>query len=185
MKRLETERLRLDPVTYDNADTLWQVMQSAHLRDYQDVPYYTLPELCDRILSRPRRFDGRSNGRFEWLLHLRARGTASGWISLRVGEGGPGVAESGYSLLSDGRGRGYATEGVRAVVAEAFAVTNLAVVEAACVVANHSSRRVLERLAFEEMRIHRNGAVVRGRAVDIYVFRMSRQRWLSLSDPEA
>ncbi len=177
MKRLETERLRLDPVTCDNAETLWKVMQSAHLRDYQDVPYYTLAELRDRILSRPRNFDGRTNGRFEWLLHLRASGAAIGWISLRVGEGGPGIAELGYTLLTEGRGQGFATEGVRAVIAEAFTVTNLAVIEAACVVANLPSRSVLERLAFEEMRIQRNGAVVRGRAVDIFVFRMSRRRW--------
>ncbi|HEY0799189.1 MAG TPA: GNAT family N-acetyltransferase, partial [Candidatus Baltobacteraceae bacterium] len=123
-------------------------------------------------------FTGRANGRFEWLIAPLDTGSAVGWISLRLGDHGAATAELGYSLLVGARGHGYAAESVGLLCDEAFASTPLRRIEAACVVANLPSRRLLERLGFNCVRTQRHGAVVRGQAVDIMIFEVVRDRWL-------
>ena len=177
MRSLRTQRLTLDPVTLTNADALWRIMQADQLREYQDVPHYTLAEFRDRVAGRRKKIIRNVGGRFEWLIQRNDTGEAIGWISLRLGECGGEAAEMGYSLLEGSRGHGYATEGVWAVVNEALTEVGLGMIEAACVVQNDASRRVLERLGFIRMKIQRNGAVVRSRAVDIYIYRMDAATW--------
>ena len=176
MKRLESARIVLEPVTPQNAATLWRIMQSANLREFQDVPRYTREEFERRVAARPRQFDARALGRFEWLIVLRDERVAIGWMSLRIGEIGSGAAEIGYSMLKSYRGRGYAREAARALVTYAFEETNVARIEACFVPANAASRRLLESLGFVETRRQRNGAIVRGRPVDIVLYDLTRER---------
>jgi ribosomal-protein-alanine N-acetyltransferase len=177
MMELRTPRLRLEPVTSDNAMVLWRLMQGAHLREFQDVPRYTREEFGRRVAARPRRFDARALGRFEWLVVPVATQKAVGWVSLRVGDQAKGIAELGYSILATERGLGYATEAAYAIVDAGFAKTGLTQIDACCVPANEPSRRLLVRLGFGEGRLQRHGAIVRGRPVDILIFEMTRERW--------
>jgi len=167
----------LEPVTLSNADALWRIMQAGGLREYQDVPRYSLDEFRERVAARPKELHTHASGRFEWLIALTATRAPFGWVSLRLGEYGAGTAEMGYSLLESGRRMGYAFEGVRAVLDEAFFEARMEAVEAACVVGNEASQKVLKSLGFTQVRMQRNGAVVRSRAVDIYVFRMEGAIW--------
>jgi RimJ/RimL family protein N-acetyltransferase len=177
VKRLTTERLILEPVTSQNAAVLWRIMQSAHLREFQDVPRYTREEFERRVAARPKQFDALAIGRFEWLMVLADSRQAIGWVSLRVGDHARGTAELAYSVLAAYRVAGYATEAARAVVAFAFERSELRMIEACCVPANHGSRRLLARIGFAETRVQRNGAIVRGRPVDIVIFELTRAQW--------
>ncbi len=177
MRRILTKRLVLDPVTSENAATLWKIMQSGGLREFQDVPRHTREEFARRVASRPKHFDSRAIGRFEWLVILAATNQAIGWVSLRVGDHARGSAELGYSLLAPYRGHGYASEAARGVVDNAFASTDLQQIDACCVPANVASRSLLTGIGFDEMRVQKNGAIVRGRPVDIVIFEMSRERF--------
>jgi RimJ/RimL family protein N-acetyltransferase len=177
LKLLRTQRLRLEPVTVDNAAALLRVMQSGHLREFQDVPRYTREEFERRVAQRPKRLHARAIGRFEWLIVPEGSSAPAGWVSLRLGDHAPGVAEIGYSLLLPQRGRGYAFEACVAVIEAAFATSDIARVEACCVPENAASRTLLERLKFTQTKYQRNGAVVRGRAVDIVVYRLAREAW--------
>ncbi len=177
MRRILTKRLVLDPVTSENAATLWKIMQSGGLREFQDVPRHTREEFARRVASRPKHFDSRAIGRFEWLVILAATNQAIGWVSLRIGDHARGTAELGYSLLGPHRGNGYASEAARGVVDNAFASTDLKTIDACCVPANVPSRSLLMGIGFEEVRVQKNGAIVRGRPVDIVIFEMSRERF--------
>jgi len=177
MKRLESERLVLEPVTAGNAGILWRLMQSGGLREFQDVPRYSREEFHKRVSSRPKRFDARATGRFEWLIVPAATARAIGWVSLRVSDHDRGAAEIGYSILAPYRGSGYATEAARTVVDFAFGEGDVRRVDACCVPENVASRRLLARVGFVEMRVQKNGAIVRGRPVDIVVFEAHREAW--------
>jgi RimJ/RimL family protein N-acetyltransferase len=177
MKRIRSPRLVLEPVTTENCAILWRLMQAAHLREFQDVPRHTREEFRRRVASRPTHFDARAIGRFEWLIVLGAGARAIGWISLRVGDRSRGTAEIGYSVLAGYRGEGYATEAARALVDHAFEDSDLRQIEACCLPANVASRRLLASVGFEERRIQRNGAMVRGRPVDIVLFELLRETW--------
>jgi len=177
---LRTARLRLEPVTARNAASLWKVMQAPNLREFQDVPRYTRQEFERRVAQRPKRLHARAVGRFEWLvLPLNSR-VPAGWVSLRLGDHAPGVAEVGYSLLDAFRGRGFAVEATEAIVGVAFGTSDIARVEACCVQDNLASRHVLERLSFVHTKVQHHGAVVRGQAVDIAVFEHTRESWAAL-----
>jgi ribosomal-protein-alanine N-acetyltransferase len=177
VRKLDTERLTLEPVTPQNAAVLWRIMQGAHLRDYQDVPRLERDEFVRRVAARPQRFDGRAVGRFEWLIVVRRTKVTVGWVSLRVGDGRSGAAEIGYSIRASARGKGYATEAARAIVGVAFAQSNVMQVDACCVPENTPSRKLLASIGFEQLRLQPSGAVVRGRAVDICVYAMTRAQW--------
>ncbi len=182
MKRVLTERLALEPVTSVNAVTLWRIMQTGQLREFQDVPRYTREEFERRVAARPKAFDARAVGRFEWLVVLRATKRAVGWLSLRVGDQERRSAEIGYSIVNGHRAQGYAGEAARAIVAYAFEESDLREISACCVPANAPSRRLLASVGFVERRLQRNGAIVRGRSVDIIIFELSRERWRARRD---
>jgi RimJ/RimL family protein N-acetyltransferase len=177
MNRYTSPRLILDPVTGLNAVALWRIMQSGHLRDYQDIPRFTRHEFERRVAARPKVFDARAIGRFEWLVELSASREPIGWISLRVGDHARGSAEIGYSILAPHRGAGYATEAARSLIAGTFETSDLHQIEACCVPENLASRKLLASLGFIEARVQRNGAIVRGKPVDVIIHEMPRERW--------
>jgi aminoglycoside 6'-N-acetyltransferase len=175
MKALATARLALDPVTTSNARELWRVLGMPDLRRFQDIPRLRAEEFERQVRARPARLGPRISGRFEWIVRLA--GEPIGWISLRINERTAEMGEIGYSLIEAARGRGYATEALRAVVDEAFAETNLGELQACCVPENAASRAVLDRTGFDEVRLLRGGAMIRGRHVDVLLYALYRGAW--------
>jgi RimJ/RimL family protein N-acetyltransferase len=167
----------LEQVRDSNAMTLWRLMQASDLREFQDVPRFTREEFRRRVALRPIRFEKRAIGRFEWIVIERSSGKPCGWVSLRFGDHPAGTAELGYSLLAPFRGRGYAASAVKTLLEAAFAYAHLERIEACFIPANTPSQSLLDRLGFEFVRLQRDGAVVRGRAVDIAIYRLSRERY--------
>jgi [ribosomal protein S5]-alanine N-acetyltransferase len=164
-KALQTPRLRLVPVDASNAETLWELMQNRELRTYQDLPDMERPHFTALVTSGRGSFATKKTGRFEWLIEHDA--TAIGWVSLRVGERNAESGEIGYSLLAEHRGRGFATEAVKALVEEAFAQGKLRRLHAYCLPENRPSRALLRRVGFQEDGILKRGASLRGRPVDV------------------
>ncbi|HEY4440531.1 MAG TPA: GNAT family protein, partial [Candidatus Elarobacter sp.] len=116
-------------------------------------------------------------GRFEWLLRAGSPRVPVGWISLRINDRAPRIGEVGYSLVLEARGHGYASEGLGAVIDEAFLTGELDELQACIVPANAASRSVLDRTGFREERLLRSGAVIRGRHVDVLLFSVTRASW--------
>lgn len=177
MRTILTERLRLVPVTVENAELLWQVLQQPDLRTYQDLPDADLAQFQRIVASRPRRLQRGAWGRFEWLIQLEGIEPPVGWASLRIGERSAGSAEIGYSVVREYRSRGIASEAVRALVAEGFARVNLRRVRAYCVPENEPSKLVLQRVGFEADGVLPHGATVQGHPVDVIGFVLERSRW--------
>jgi RimJ/RimL family protein N-acetyltransferase len=184
MKSLYTRRLELIPVDARNARELWRILNAPDLRKYQDIPRIPAEDFERQVRGRPRSLDGRSTGRFEWLLQTTAEPVhAIGWISLRVNDRTPHIGEIGYSLVEEARGHGYATESLSAAIDEAFSAGELEEMQACCVPENLPSRGVLNRTGFSEERTIRGGAVIRGRHVDVVLYRMTRSEWRRLAMP--
>jgi RimJ/RimL family protein N-acetyltransferase len=177
MKTLRTGRLRLTPVTTQNAGALWRVLQGPDLRDYQDLPNVGEEAFARMVAKRPRQLNAVASGRFEWLIYRSGVRRALGWVSLRIAERQSRSGEIGYSVLGEFRGQGVAQEAVRALITEAFATAKLARVSAYCVPANEPSRRVLKKLGFRDGGIVHHGASVGGRPVDVIHHTMHRQEW--------
>ena len=177
MRRLTAPGVDLIPVDARNARELWEVLNAPDLRKYQDIPRVRPEEFERQVRARPKVLRGGATGRFEWLLRARETGAAIGWISLRINDRTPRIGEVGYSLVAEARGRGLASEALRAVIDEAFLSGDLDELQACIVPDNVASRGVLDRTGFLEERTLRSGAVIRGRHVDVLLFRFTRAMW--------
>lgn len=177
MKTLRTERLRLTPVSVQNAGTLWAVLQQPDLRSYQELPTVGAAAFTDMVSKRPKVLRPGTSGRFEWLVYLHRVRKPVGWVSLRIAERDLATGEIGYSIVRDFRGRGIAREAVCALLDEAFTQAGLARVSAYCVPENAPSRRLLARLGFSAEGVLPRGATVNGHIVDVLTHRMDRARW--------
>lgn len=177
MQQIRTSRLRLTPVTAQNASALWRVLQQPDLRTYQDLPNVGAAAFAQMVAKRPRRLEPGTAGRFEWLVYVHGTRRAVGWVSLRVTERDARSGEIGYSIVREFRGRGIATEAVRALLPQAFAAAGLERVRAYCLPENTASRRLLERVGFVREELLAHGATIGGRPVDVLAHVLERERW--------
>ncbi|HSC50316.1 MAG TPA: GNAT family N-acetyltransferase, partial [Gaiellaceae bacterium] len=90
-----------------------------------------------------------------WAAVERSSERFVGWFHLRppAGAPSPGEVELGYRLCRSARGRGYATEGSRALIDKAFAELGAERVVAFTMVVHVASRRVLEKAGLRFVRI--------------------------------
>jgi RimJ/RimL family protein N-acetyltransferase len=79
-----------------------------------------------------------------------------------------GVAELGYMLAPEAWGNGYATDAARRLVRYGFEDLRLHKIKANAYESNPASRRVLEKVGFEEEGLFRDHAYVRGEYVDVH-----------------
>jgi ribosomal-protein-alanine N-acetyltransferase len=184
VRTIRTARLRLVPVTVENAGILWEVLQEPDLRDYQDLPNVNRAQFLRAVGQRPTRFGPGTSGRFEWLVHF-AQGQSEplGWVSLRVQENDRTSAEIGYSVVRVYRGRGIATEAVEALIDEGFERASLRRIRAYCLPENRSSRAVLRRTGFSGDGTLPRGATVQGKPVDVLAHTLEREEWAAAVKP--
>jgi ribosomal-protein-alanine N-acetyltransferase len=185
MRTIRSERLRLVPVTPENAPVLWDVLQEPDLRDFQDLPDIDVAQFARTVASRPVTLESGVAGRFEWLIYFDEPhdGEPLGWVSLRISERSRSTAEIGYSVVRAYRDRGIATEAVAALVNEGFRHVQLKRMRAYCVPENLSSRAVLRRNGFEDEGVLPHGATVQGHPVDVIAHTIERDRWESSFTP--
>ncbi|WP_242910839.1 GNAT family N-acetyltransferase [Actinomadura terrae] len=88
-----------------------------------------------------------------WAAHERSTGEFVGWLALQPpDDGDPTEVELGYRLKSSVWGRGYATEGARALIRKGFADLGVRRVWAQTMAVNTASRRVMEKAGLRYVR---------------------------------
>jgi RimJ/RimL family protein N-acetyltransferase len=151
---LETARLRLRSFAPTDADDLFDLDADPEVMRFltggAPTPRRVIEEeILPRFLRRDERFPGFGF----WAAMERSSGEFVGWFSLRpTDEASVRELELGYRLRRAVWGRGYATEGARALLGIAFAGPAVGRVVATTYEDNLASRRVLEKLGFALVR---------------------------------
>ncbi len=154
---LETERLTLRRMTGADVDHLVSLDSDPAVMRYLNGGLPTprdviQQEILPRFLSYYERFPGFG----VWAAIERSSGGFLGWFSLRPHEGAsPGEVELGYRLRRSAWGRGYATEGARALIRKGFVELGIQRVVATTYQDNLASRRVMEKLGLRLVRSYR------------------------------
>lgn len=141
---VETERLVLRPLQPADVDLLTELD-----RDPVVMRYITggQPTPRDEVEAVVRRSLGH-----RWVAVERDSAAFVGWFALRPSAGAEDERELGFRLRRAAWGRGYATEGSRALLRIGFETWGLRRVWAQTMTVNTRSRRVLERCGLRYVR---------------------------------
>lgn len=90
-----------------------------------------------------------------WLAEHASTHDFLGWLSFRAAADDPRVVELGYRFRRAAWGKGYATEGARALIDHGFAELGVVRVIATTYEHNAPSRRVMDRLGMKLVRTFR------------------------------
>jgi len=149
---LETDRLALRRFTADDADLLIELDSDPAGMRYLTGGEATAPEVV-RERDLPNILAGyeKWGGNFGVLAaHEKDSGAFIGWFILRPEPGGPlDEVELGYRLRQAAWGKGYATEGSRALLGKAFTELGVRLVWAETMSVNHDSRKVMEKVTVQ------------------------------------
>jgi RimJ/RimL family protein N-acetyltransferase len=146
---LTTERLVLRWLRPADVDALVELDSDPEVMRFLTGGKPTKREAVERNLD-----DGcdREAGYGRWAAE--ADGTFVGWFALsRAAHTPPHEAELGYRLRRDAWGRGYATEGSRALLRKAFTELGTRRVWAETMFVNARSRQVMERVGLRFVRV--------------------------------
>ncbi|MGH3152571.1 MAG: GNAT family N-acetyltransferase [Streptosporangiaceae bacterium] len=115
-----TERLDLEPLDVDHAAELAPLLDDAALHEFTGgapLPAAALATRYARLAAR--RSPGGDQMWGNWVVRVRATGTAAGTVQATMPAGGPaaGPAEVAWVVVRAAQGHGYATEAARSLVA--------------------------------------------------------------------
>lgn len=144
---LETERLALRRFTRADVDNLFDIDSDPDVMRYINGGKPTPREVIrNETLPRFLNYYERFSGFGFWAAIEKSTGEFLGWFHFRPPEGsGPDEAELGYRLRKSAWGKGYGTEGSRALIRKGFTELGVKRVVASTMTVNLASRRVMEK----------------------------------------
>src|SRR3712207_161227 len=144
---LQTERLVLRRFTGADAEDLLDLHGDPEVMRFLTGGRPTPREkILSETLPRYLSYEGPREAFGVWAAVGKPTGGFLGWFLFRPPEGArPGDVELGYRLRRSAWGKGYATEGSRALVQKGFAELGVRRVMAQTMAVNQASRRVMEK----------------------------------------
>lgn len=144
---LETERLVLRRFTEADVDNLLELDSDPEVMRFINGGKPTSRRAIRHdLLPAFLRYHERFEGFGFWAAIEKPPGEFLGWFHFRPAEGdGPDEVELGYRLLRSAWGKGYATEGSRALIRKGFTELGVRRVRAETMAVNLASRRVMEK----------------------------------------
>jgi len=152
---LETERLILRRLVPEDVDAITALDADPAVMRYVTGGLPTpRDEIRDDYLPAWLAYYERGDRYGFWAAVERRTGGFLGWFHLRPGPDDPDdEPELGYRLVASAWGRGYATEGSRALIRKAFIDLGVRRVYATTMVVNVGSWRVMEKAGLRRIRV--------------------------------
>ena len=144
---LETERLVLRRFTEADVDNLVELDGDPDVMRFITGGRSTpRDEIQNEHLPNYLRYYERFAGYGFWAVIEKSSGEFLGWFHFRPAPGAePGEVELGYRLRRSAWGKGYGTEGSRALIRKGFAELGVRRVVASTMVVNVASQRVMQK----------------------------------------
>jgi RimJ/RimL family protein N-acetyltransferase len=191
---LETERLVLRRFTPADVGNLLALDGDPEVMRYLEPRVRTRAQIEAEVLPLFLGRHQRCPGFGRWAADARDSGDFVGWFGLRPVQPsdaaivdwadappGSGVAELGYRLRRSAWGRGYATEGARALVRRAFTELGIGEIVATTMAVNTRSRAVMRRAGLRYARtVHLTWAEpLDGNEQGDVEYRLRREDWVA------
>jgi ribosomal-protein-serine acetyltransferase len=92
------------------------------------------------------------------------------------------IGEIGYWLAGGLQGRGIMLKSCKALINHCFNELGLNRIEIKCGIGNEKSRAIPEKLQFKQEAILRQGELLNGKYIDLYLYAMLKEEW-NISNP--
>jgi RimJ/RimL family protein N-acetyltransferase len=174
---LETERLRLRRLEARDLPAMLAYRNDPEVARYQGWERFTASEAEAMLAQQSTLEPGTPGGWFHWMLDEKTDGALIGDVVLCVAGEDARQAELGFTLAREHQGRGYAGEGVRAVLGWAFGELGLHRVVAVTDARNAAAAALLRRLGFRREAHFIQNVWYKGAWGDEFMFAMLRSEW--------
>lgn len=165
---LETERLRLEPLTAGDAIHVFPIVDDPEVMAYWDIPEIDDPDIVGEYVRS--QVEAMSQGRaIHWAIRTLEGGEFIGACELSSIDRKHRRAEISFMLGRDAWGHGYALEAMQTVTAYA-AVSGLRKLAARTHLGNRRSESLLEKLGFKEEGLLRGHILKEGQRRDCRIF---------------
>lgn len=150
---LETERMLLRQFTLDDVEDVLALDSDPAVRRFVEDGEPVDRDETQNVIEHWMGYYARSESFGFWAAIEKRSGQFLGWFHFRPREGCPErEPELGYRLVSAAWGKGYATEGSRALIDNGFASTDIVRVVAETMAVHEASRRVMEKAGLRHTR---------------------------------
>jgi len=146
IRTFETERLRLRPLRYDDAEHIYQLGRNPIVMRHITGGKTQTRDESRRDLERRIQISGREYG--YWIVETREQQIFLGWLALKQLAGTNDI-EIGYRFLQEHWGKGYATEASHRLLRYAFQDLGLRRVVSVAKEENLASTRVMTKLGMQ------------------------------------
>ena len=148
---LETDRLLLRRFTPGDADFLHEMDGDPDVIRFTNLDGRRAPYALYRDVLIPRNlaYYDKYPGYGYWVAVEKATGEDIGWFHFRPSRRDPDEIELGYRLRKSAWGKGYASEGSRALVRKGFEELGTVRITATVLAANRASVRVMEKIGLQ------------------------------------
>jgi RimJ/RimL family protein N-acetyltransferase len=150
---METERLRLRRFTAADVDLLVELDSDPEVMRFLTGKPTPREEIEDVVLPQILKVYDEHPGLGTFAAEQKVDGAFIGWFGL-MPTADAKIVDVGYRLNRTAWGRGYATEGTRALIAEAFTDLGMDRVVAGTMAVNHRSRAVMRRSGLRFVRLY-------------------------------
>jgi aminoglycoside 6'-N-acetyltransferase len=176
-REIETPRLRVRRFREDDAAALAGYRSDPEVARYQAWESCTESEAADFVRSLAAVDPGKPGAWFQFAFESRSEAALVGDCALRVTRQDPRQAELGFTLARPFQGRGLAAEGVRGVLAYAFATFELHRVFTITDERNAPAQRLLGSLGFRREACFVDATWFKGAWATELLYAMLEREW--------
>jgi RimJ/RimL family protein N-acetyltransferase/nitroimidazol reductase NimA-like FMN-containing flavoprotein (pyridoxamine 5'-phosphate oxidase superfamily) len=166
---LETDRLQLQEISWDDLDQLHKFHSIPEVDEYNTLGIPTSVDETKKIMGRE--IEAQMNverSSYTWKIELKEGEHFIGLAGITLSNDKFRLGEIYYKLDPQFWGKGYATEVAKKLISTGFDELNLHKVEAGVAVGNERSIRVLEKAGMKREGLRRKILPIRGEWVDNY-----------------
>jgi ribosomal-protein-alanine N-acetyltransferase len=173
---LETVRLRLRPLTIDDAGDIFAYAADSQVTKYlMWSPHRSIDDSLVFINAAIGRYKKRQPA--PWAMELKSEQKVIGTCDYISWSPDHGRTEIGYAMAREYWGRGLMTEAVREIIEYGFRDTGINRIQALCEIPNIGSARVMEKVGMLYEGILRDYMIQHGAFRDMKIYAILRKDW--------
>ncbi len=175
--KINTERLLLRPLTFDDADAIFKYHSDSEINQYQGWIPLNIDDVVDFIRNRISPEINITGTWFQFVIVTKESSELIGDLGIHFLEADKKQVELGITLNSDFFGKGYAQEALTGSINYLFNTLNKHRIITSIDPGNIKSIKLVEKLGFRKEAHFKESLKIRGVWVDDLIYAILKSEW--------